>query len=180
MAAAHSSAENSPSTAATTPELAGSIPNDDIWGSDDETSHRAGTESRNNETLLSDLPVVRRQHMTDGYREGLGIGKARIMQKGFDQGYPVGIRIGLRAGKVLGLLEGVVAAKGTQSDAKTQVQKLLDRARQELIVSSLMKDINDEQLMASSEIPATVEAVLRKWESIVVGDISDKSESESL
>jgi hypothetical protein len=48
--------------------------------------------------------------MTDGYREGLSVGKARVMQSGFDAGYPLGVEIGLRAGNVLGVLEGVIAA----------------------------------------------------------------------
>ena len=48
--------------------------------------------------------------MTDGYREGLSIGKARVMQSGFDAGYPMGVEIGLRVGNVLGVLEGIIAA----------------------------------------------------------------------
>ncbi|ETI28318.1 hypothetical protein G647_00767 [Cladophialophora carrionii CBS 160.54] len=60
--------------------------------------------------ILSDLPALRRQHMTDGYREGLSVGKARVMQSGFDAGYPLGVEVGLRAGNVLGVLEGVIAA----------------------------------------------------------------------
>jgi hypothetical protein len=46
--------------------------------------------------------------MTDGYREGLAVGKASVMQDGFDAGYPFGVEIGLRVGVVLGVLEGVV------------------------------------------------------------------------
>src|SRR6201999_3459554 len=61
-------------------------------------------------TILSDLPALRRQHMTDGYREGLSVGKARVMQSGFDAGYPLGVEVGLRVGNVLGVLEGVLAA----------------------------------------------------------------------
>jgi len=46
--------------------------------------------------------------MTDGYREGLAVGKASVMQEGFDAGYPFGVEIGLRVGVVLGVLEGIV------------------------------------------------------------------------
>ncbi|EXJ70184.1 uncharacterized protein A1O5_06252 [Cladophialophora psammophila CBS 110553] len=60
------------------------------------------------EEMLSDVPSLRRQHMTDGYREGLSVGKARVMQRGFDAGYPLGVELGLRVGKVLGVLEGVI------------------------------------------------------------------------
>lgn len=177
----NSSVENSPSTAPTSPEPHPSMSDDGIWGSDDDlTARHVGSGQGNRAALMSDLPSVKRQHMTDGYREGLSIGKAKVMQKGFDEGYPLGIRIGLRAGKVLGLLEGVVAAKGLSSDAKTQVEKLFNQARQELLVSHLMKDLNDELLMESSNIPANIENVLRKWELTVIGDISGKSESEGL
>ena len=181
MNALNSSVENSPSTAATSPEPHPLMSDDDIWGSDDEsTARQARPGQGNREALLSDLPTVKRQHMTDGYREGLSIGKAKVMQKGFDEGYPLGIRIGLRAGKVLGFLEGVVAVKGLPNDVKTQVERLLNQARQELLVSHLMKDLNDELLMESSNIPANIENVLRKWELTVIGDTSEKSESEGL
>ncbi|OCT53842.1 hypothetical protein CLCR_10592 [Cladophialophora carrionii] len=72
---------------------------------DDESHPRFGRGA-----ILSDLPALRRQHMTDGYREGLSVGKARVMQSGFDAGYPLGVEVGLRAGNVLGVLEGVIAA----------------------------------------------------------------------
>lgn len=62
------------------------------------------------ERILSDIPTLRRQHMTDGYREGLSIGKAQVMQDGFDVGYPVGVEVGMRVGVVLGVLEGILAA----------------------------------------------------------------------
>ena len=60
--------------------------------------------------ILSDLPALRRQHMTDGYREGLAVGKARVMQSGFDSGYPIGVEVGLKVGNIIGVLEGVIAA----------------------------------------------------------------------
>lgn len=65
--------------------------------------------------ILSDVPSLRRQHMTAGYREGLSVGKARVMQAGFDHGYPFGVEIGMRVGTVLGVLEGLVAAVSSSS-----------------------------------------------------------------
>ena len=67
-----------------------------------------GERRRGRGEILSDLPQLRRQHMTDGYREGLAVGKASVMQDGFDAGYPFGVQIGLRVGVVLGVLEGIV------------------------------------------------------------------------
>ncbi|KIW88714.1 uncharacterized protein Z519_10760 [Cladophialophora bantiana CBS 173.52] len=67
------------------------------------------------EEILSDIPSLRRQHMTDGYREGLSVAKARVMQRGFDAGYPLGVELGLRVGKVLGVLEGIIhGSKGSK------------------------------------------------------------------
>ncbi|EXJ85561.1 hypothetical protein A1O1_05925 [Capronia coronata CBS 617.96] len=69
--------------------------------------------------ILSDVPSLRRQHMTDGYREGLSVGKARVMQAGFDAGYPYGVEIGLRVGRLLGVLEGIVSAATSAATTPT-------------------------------------------------------------
>ena len=70
--------------------------------------------------MLSDLPSIRRQHMTSGYREGLSVGKAQVIQSGFDAGYPIGVEIALRAGKVLGVLEGSFAVKQKEKERKVR------------------------------------------------------------
>src|SRR5438034_4243974 len=57
----------------------------------------------------SELPVLRRQHVTAGYRDGISIAKSEHVQRGFDVGFPVGAVLGIRAGVVLGILEGLVA-----------------------------------------------------------------------
>jgi len=121
--------------------------------------------------MLSDLPVMRRQHMTDGYREGLAIGKAKVMQKGFDDGYPIGVKMALRTGKVLGCLEGILAAKDLGDEVRASVQKIHAQAKQELAISNLMKDLNDEQVMQMNQdqVPTHVQGVLHKWEERVFG-----------
>ncbi|KAI1392242.1 uncharacterized protein F4822DRAFT_120968 [Hypoxylon trugodes] len=53
---------------------------------------------------------LRVQHRTEGYRDGITIGKAQSIQAGFDEGFDIGANIGQAAGRILGLLEGVVAA----------------------------------------------------------------------
>ncbi|OJD17590.1 hypothetical protein AJ78_02341 [Emergomyces pasteurianus Ep9510] len=58
----------------------------------------------------SDLPFLRRQHVTAGYRDGISIAKGEHVQRGFDGGFPVGAELGLRVGIVLGVLEGLATA----------------------------------------------------------------------
>src|SRR4051794_18620808 len=82
-------------TAITTPEIASA--DEDIWASDHEhNTSQPPARQPAQEDVLSDLPTIKRQHMTDGYREGLSVGKVKVMQKGFDAGYPVGGSIALR------------------------------------------------------------------------------------
>ncbi|KAJ5153158.1 Protein yae1 [Penicillium canariense] len=55
----------------------------------------------------SDLPSLRRQHVTAGYRDGVSTSKGEHVQRGFDAGFPVGAQLGMRAGTILGILEGL-------------------------------------------------------------------------
>jgi hypothetical protein len=121
-------APSTPSTTVTTPDQSPGA-DDDIWDTSSDHQHprndshddntftdlennpnQDGGSQRRPEPILSDLPTLRRQHMTSGYREGLAIGKAQVMQRGFDEGYPFGVDLGLRIGIVLGVLEGALAA----------------------------------------------------------------------
>ncbi|KAH8690551.1 hypothetical protein BGW36DRAFT_57267 [Talaromyces proteolyticus] len=100
---------------------------DDIFGSsppaDNHITAQITTSNTNtqdyaqNTAELSDLPALRRQHVTAGYRDGIAASKSEHVQEGFDGGYPVGAQFGLRAGTVLGLLEGVI--KGLQGKDST-------------------------------------------------------------
>ncbi|EEH04287.1 conserved hypothetical protein [Histoplasma capsulatum G186AR] len=65
----------------------------------------------------SDLPFLRRQHVTAGYRDGISVAKGEHVQRGFDAGFPVGAELGLRIGTVLGVLEGLVKATATATSA---------------------------------------------------------------
>lgn len=71
----------------------------------------------------SDLPSLRRQHVTTGYRDGVSESKTSHVQPGFDVGYPIGAQLGLRAGTVLGILEGVVRGFESSSGTGTGVVK---------------------------------------------------------
>ena len=164
-----SSSGGSAETTIKTPEIESTSPNDDIWASDDEHDIAAPTETRSNETLLSELPTVKRQHMTDGYREGLSIGKAKVMQNGFDAGYPVGMAIALRAGKILGCIEGFLASKDIGEDAKVAARRLFEKAKQELAIGILLKDISDQDAMQMTSVNTSIDTVLSRWEQTVLG-----------
>ncbi|KAJ5970575.1 Essential protein Yae1 N-terminal [Penicillium vulpinum] len=56
----------------------------------------------------SDLPSLRRQHVTAGYRDGTSASKGAHVQEGFDGGFPVGAQLGMRAGTALGIMEGLL------------------------------------------------------------------------
>ncbi|OQE38482.1 hypothetical protein PENCOP_c008G05468 [Penicillium coprophilum] len=83
---------------------------DDIFGSSPpRESTRPSTTSLNPQsTEPSDLPSLRRQHVTAGYRDGTSASKGAHVQEGFDAGFPVGAQLGMRAGTVLGIMEGLL------------------------------------------------------------------------
>ena len=66
---------------------------------------------------VSDIPKLRRQHSTAGYRDGVAHAKTQSVQEGFDEGYPLGSRLGARVGALVGLLEGLVAASRTPTSS---------------------------------------------------------------
>lgn len=165
--------------AITTPEIASA--DEDIWTSDHEhNTSQSPARHTAQEDVLSDLPTIKRQHMTDGYREGLSVGKAKVMQNGFDAGYPVGGSIALRAGKIIGCIEGIMAVKTLADAQRTLATKQYEQAKQELAITALLKDIDDQTLMQSEKIPDRIERTLQKWEAVVFGKQSPlHRESES-
>ncbi|KAJ1712649.1 Essential protein Yae1, N terminal [Aspergillus flavus] len=96
---------------------------DDIFGSSpphgDTLIHRETTTTSHPEP--SELPSLRRQHVTAGYRDGVSASKTEHVQSGFDAGFPVGAQLGMRAGTILGILEGVI--RGYESRASSAVIK---------------------------------------------------------
>ena len=96
---------------------------DDIFGSspphDDIPTHTKTTTTSHPEP--SELPSLRRQHVTAGYRDGVSASKTEHVQSGFDAGFPVGAQLGMRAGTILGILEGVI--RGYESRASSAVVK---------------------------------------------------------
>ncbi|KAJ5210849.1 hypothetical protein N7491_010660 [Penicillium cf. griseofulvum] len=108
-----SSAESTPPSPATTmsthtqpdnPAVDNSL--DDIFGSSPPHETIATINPTTSEP--SDLPSLRRQHVTAGYRDGTSASKGAHVQEGFDGGFPVGAQLGMRAGTVLGIMEGLL------------------------------------------------------------------------
>ncbi|OJD21973.1 hypothetical protein ACJ73_06687 [Blastomyces percursus] len=110
----------------------------------------------------SDLPFLRRQHVTAGYRDGISMTKGEHVQRGFDGGFPVGAELGLRVGTVLGVLEGLVAAaaaaarrtagggdgdfkgSGTRRGAGDDVAAIFEAAKKELSVQNVFGAAADD------------------------------------
>ena len=140
----------------------------DIWASD--SSHPPSPNTRHPHAQasapLSDLPSLRRQHITSGYREGLSIGKATVIQSGFDSGYPIGVEIALRAGKVIGLLEGMVAAlaKVEAGERREKVKAMLEKAKREMDVKELLRGVEDEVVAREGGLLEVVGGMLGRWE----------------
>lgn len=96
---------------------------DDIFGSSPPpTTHHAHPNPPTTTTEPSDLPSLRRQHVTAGYRDGISASKTSHVQAGFDAGFPIGAQLGMRAGTILGILEGVL--RGYDESQKAVVKKL--------------------------------------------------------
>lgn len=70
----------------------------------------------------SDLPLLRRTHLTTGYRAGLSAGKENpeTAQRGFDAGYGIGATLGARVGWVLGALGALRGFAAASAGARTE------------------------------------------------------------
>lgn len=148
---------------------------DDIFADDgdarDQQHTNANIPSQRGE-MLSDLPIIQRQHMTTGYREGLSEAKAKSMQGGFDQGYPIGFELGIRVGRILGALEGCVAAYSKKPEkAPTELLDLYAEASKELKIGKLLDGLDDEVLAREDftieNLPRPAWATLHRWEEIM-------------
>ncbi|KAK3697119.1 Essential protein Yae1, N terminal [Vermiconidia calcicola] len=158
-------------------------PLDDVFGSapsspttDHQQQHSQDTPRRNDETHPSDIPRLRTQHTTAGYRDGLSTSKESHVQAGFDEGYALGAELGLRGGWVLGVLEGLSLSRFPAAG-----EHLLRQAEEELDVRKLFGqewfgedgvwryDVagqGEEEEVTFKEV-AEAHPVLRKWMGIV-------------
>jgi hypothetical protein len=162
---------------------------DDIFGSDDELEGNERQEVGNTE--WSDIPRLKEKHETEGYRDGVGKGKAQTVQGGFDEGYTLGAVLGLRVGKIVGLLEGILAGAkavvitdGAQvewKNEKERLEKLVVVARHELKTQSVFGaewwgedgiwkfEVEGEGEGKEVLFPdvANAHPLIRKWEGVV-------------
>ncbi|RMZ82594.1 hypothetical protein DV738_g1572, partial [Chaetothyriales sp. CBS 135597] len=80
--------------------------------------------------------------MTEGYREGLAVGKAQVIQAGFDAGFGIGVELGARAGM----------------------------ARRDLDVKQILGRVNDREVSQAEAVVGlglVEEEVMGKWEAEV-------------
>ncbi|KAJ5085902.1 hypothetical protein N7532_010673 [Penicillium argentinense] len=118
---------------------------DDIFGSSppdaiETRAHQpAGTQPS---AELNDLPALRRQHVTAGYRDGVSTSKTEHVQEGFDAGFPVGAQLGMRAGTILGILEGIT--RGLEDRSVSGVVKKPARGTASGSASALAHDTRQE------------------------------------
>ncbi|RDW86272.1 Yae1 family protein [Aspergillus mulundensis] len=138
---------------------------DDIFGSSPPHPEQPLPQAHSNPTVEpSELPSLRRQHVTAGYRDGISASKAEHVQHGFDAGFPVGAQLGMRAGTIIGILEGVlrgyesspttVKKPGQKSTPSTPASKEADEAkkakREEIfrLYKQAVKELNVQAVFA--------------------------------
>ena len=155
--------------------------NDSIYGSDDDggEGEMPSSPSRRNPEMLSDLPALKRRHMTDGYREGLTVSKAQHMQDGFDAGYPIGIQIGQTVGEILGIFEGYLVCPSIESlvGLSEILTKTYIAAKRELAISELLKGYDDESLARMETIPEEIVDKIEYWSGVTYGVLQTKEKT---
>ncbi|RKF55476.1 Uncharacterized protein yae1 [Erysiphe neolycopersici] len=154
----------------------------DVFGSESSCSLNTMSGVFGN-TECSDIPRLKTKHETEGYREGISIGKMRIVQKAFDEGFGLGAALGSHVGLVLGLLEGLARARDTDISESERLQKLLRMAEKELSLRSIFgTEWWEEQgiwkykiIEAESEVTfhhvAKAHPLLKKWEGVVEEEV---------
>ncbi|KAI9808625.1 MAG: hypothetical protein M1825_003775 [Sarcosagium campestre] len=117
----------------------------------------------------SDIPRLRTQHQTAGYREGVAKAKAASVQSGFDAGYVSGAELGVIVGGLLGVLEGITTAvvaatpNGDRDGDSSGLRNLLSRARSEL---ASWQDLYEREFREQKG-EGVYDMVVEKWIGIV-------------
>ncbi|EFW14600.1 Essential protein Yae1, N terminal [Coccidioides posadasii str. Silveira] len=203
------SAPPSPSTALSSPARSSPPPQhpppaestglDDIFGSSPPPTAGLSAEplhtASSSHCEPSDLPSLRRQHVTAGYRDGISAAKHEHVQRGFDAGFPVGAQLGMRVGVVLGVLEGLVrcspsassSAPGKRSESGTtaapsvDILQLYDLAKSELAVQKVFGGVAEIDSEVKPEQDSCLklekagEEVVSKWEETVMRLLGNRS-----
>jgi len=165
---------------------------DDVWGSDDnETTSHSTPHTSSSTAHPSDIPRLRQEHTTAGYRDGISTAKGTSVQAGFDEGFGLGATIGLRAGELAGVLEGLVNAvlsrpslQSSSEETAGRMKGLLEEARKDLSVQSVFGSEywegdgtwkyevghpEGEEGTVFSDV-AMAHPLLKKWDGIVKGE----------
>jgi hypothetical protein len=85
----------------------------------------------------SEIPRLRAQHNTSGYRDGIASSKSLHTQEGFDEGYSLGAVVGRKVGYILGVLGGIAVALRNK-DEEHSMERLEKEAREELTVEEIL------------------------------------------
>ena len=139
---------------------------DDIYASDEEPG--PGLRFKSHGEMLSELPIVKRQQMTNGYREGLTKGKSETLQKGFDEGYPLGMLLGQQIGPILGVFEAYLTCPSLDllQGARQIIARMLRQAKAELTIQSLFEGVTDvkiAEIRAVDDLPPKVLDKISWW-----------------
>jgi hypothetical protein len=118
----------------------------------DESDRDRSRDRNGNREEGSEIPALQRTHRTNGYRDGVTESKEKFIQEGFDEGYSLGAILGLRAGYILGGIEGIVRALGTERQA--EATELLGSARKELDLKEIFgSDYFDDEGVWKYQVP---------------------------
>lgn len=124
-------------------------PLDDVFGSAPSSPtltpfvhNDGGIGNSGGNTEHSDIPRLRRIHVTNGYREGIAVSKEEHIQAGFDEGFSLGGEIGMRAGWCLGVMEGICQALGRADEGEKgpvkRAREMYAQAKEELVLEKLL------------------------------------------
>lgn len=155
---AHNSIMASPELSPQDATLPRADPLDDVFGSDDGDDSPVFDEDRDepaSQTHIirqdavsqrhpSDMHRLQQEHTTAGYRDGVTEAKADSVQAGFDEGYGLGATVGLKVGQLLGLMEGIAGALGSDPTSESEAASavaLLASARAELDVRKVFSEV---------------------------------------
>jgi hypothetical protein len=166
---------------------------DDIWGSSpsSSTSETFLSDANHIRNEPSDIPRLRSEHSTSGYRDGLSTAKNTTIQEGFDEGYSLGAVMGLEVGIVLGLLEGIYNAvrssEGHNELEQKRTSNLLETARRELRTEEVFGrdwwsedgtwryEITGEGVDGTGEFTfrevVNSHPAIKKWKGLVMGEV---------
>lgn len=162
-------------------DVFGSAPSSPTFEAEDDTA-------RAWDAHPSEMPRLRQEHVTAGYRDGVTASKAKSIQVGFDEGFSLGATIGGMAGELLGILEGIAnAVRNTNGPASSQAHDLKAQAKSELSTNSIFsKDYWDAEGMWTFEVKtagpedeivfpdvAKAHPLIQKWSGIVQAQIQN-------